>query len=437
MTESHPSGQETASHITPCIYSHVSTYRSLHLELHLYSPSLKVDTRGPIAVFSNHDDIGGKVVLDCPGHQTGKLALTVEGSIIYPMQSDSPYSEIRRHVFYSHSHVISVASEESSRFAFRDAFMKRRPSSSNLNFKPGSIERSFPFHFPLSQGSHPKQELPSTFTSQWDGERPLVMTSEVSYKMIVTWEPDSLSDQPSQLEIPFILQQDAEFHSLDSNSTEDAWLEIPLLTERPMPVRLAIALPSSTSFSRKSSVPYYVVFTTTPRSPSTAKEIAADSTIYVALTRQIVINEPQTMMQLTPPSSPSTSEEGETSPRRLLRRVAKSSPRLNRKRRIDEIFDKPLPELPMKACFSESKTIYNDFFVGFPKRPRHRCEKGKHPTLAEQSALPDGLLKSKIALDADMLPSVDWVGVSVKYYLEISVSIGQDDWRARIPIRVF
>ena len=57
-------------------------------------------------------------------------------------------------------------------------------------------------------------------------------------------------------------------------------------------------------------------------------------------------------------------------------------------------------------------------------------------------------------LDKNMLPSIDWAGLSVKvrlfrrigedpahmtipqYFLEVSVLFGQDECRARIPIRI-
>ncbi|KAJ6481907.1 hypothetical protein C8R45DRAFT_314523 [Mycena sanguinolenta] len=44
--------------------------------------------------------------------------------------------------------------------------------------------------------------------------------------------------------------------------------------------------------------------------------------------------------------------------------------------------------------------------------------------------------KSKILLHRDMLPSIDWAGVSVKYYMDISVLFGQDELRARVPLRI-
>ncbi|TFK21144.1 hypothetical protein FA15DRAFT_672858 [Coprinopsis marcescibilis] len=440
-TVSHPSVHDSSSSrmIPQAVYSHVSTYRSVQLELQLYSPSLKVDARGPIAVFNNHDEIGGKVVLDCPASDTGRLTLSIEGAFTYPSHWDGEtYSEPRRNVFFTHSHIISVSNEGSSRFTFRDAFMKRRPSASHLRLSSPSVERSYPFQLPIPQGSHPGQELPPSFTSL-DSKRgsSLVISSDISYKILATWEPDNLEMPPSYLEIPVILQHDPDFQSEDAH--DDVWLEMPLITERPMPVRLAVALPKSVTFCRRSSIPYFVVFTTHPRSPAMTKEIAADSTISVALIRQIVINEPQSMMSITPPSSPS-GEDGESSRHNFLRLVAKSGPRLisGRKRGYEEMQDKPLPDIPpSRTAFSESKTIYREIFVGFSKRPRRRCEDGKHPSLEEQTALPDGLHKSKISLDADMLPCIDWAGVSVKYYLDVSVSIGQDDWRARMPVRIF
>lgn len=53
---------------------------SLKLEMQLYSPSLKVreDGRGgPIAVFSAHDQVRGKVSLDASCYHSGRLTIAV------------------------------------------------------------------------------------------------------------------------------------------------------------------------------------------------------------------------------------------------------------------------------------------------------------------------------------------------------------------------
>lgn len=207
------------------------------------------------------------------------------------------------------------------------------------------------------------------------------------------------------------------------------------------------------------------MFTTTPRSSALAKEIAADATISVSLLRQVTITETSALPP-TPPITPSSSSESSIEiPRsKLLKRVVKSAqPRMLRTARGLEdlaelpppIIDKPLPRLPTQTAFSESCTLQNSMCIGFPKRPRHRCDSQSHPSLDAYASLPDGLHKGKIHLSKDMLPCIDWSGVSVKvrtsgppvdtrltnrdsqYYLEVSVLIGQDDLRARIPIRIF
>jgi len=55
--------------------------------------------------------------------------------------------------------------------------------------------------------------------------------------------------------------------------------------------------------------------------------------------------------------------------------------------------------------------------IGFPKRPRIQCDNQRHPSLETVAALPDGLHKTRISLDKDMIPSIDWAGVSVKVFL--------------------
>ncbi|TEB19162.1 hypothetical protein FA13DRAFT_1647360 [Coprinellus micaceus] len=442
MTESLPSPSEATprSMMPLAISSHVSTYRASHIELQLYSPSLRVSAQGPIAVFSDHDQLCGRVVLDHQAHHTGKLILSVEGCFLYSGQVASLPSEPTKHVFCRISHTIDVAPPlpTTSGFTFRDVFgMRRAPSSSHLSLKSVSTERSYPFQLSLPQGSKPGEEMPPSFISQTLGGNPMTTTCEISYKFFLTWHPELFAEPPSCLEVPIVIESERDFQSKDAGlgASGDAWVEMPLVTERTLPMKAAIALPTSVSFCRDSSIPYFVVFSTTPRSRSLAREIAADSTIAISLVRQTVIQQPQMTFPLTPPPSPI--KEG---PSRILRRVAKSNPRLKRKRSAvdeDEFRHKPLPDIPLRTCFQENKTIYSDFLLGFPKRPRHFCEPGAHPSLEAQTSLPDGLLKGKIPLHKDMLPCIDWPGISVKYYLDVSVINGIDDLRARIPVKIY
>jgi len=102
---------------------------------------------------------------------------------------------------------------------------------------------------------------------------------------------------------------------------------------------------------------------------------------------------------------------------KLLKRATKTvTPAVVRAPRTPEepfattVSYKPLPELP-EVFFSETRTIKTQVNIGFPKRPRNpggpKC----------QARLPDGLYKGKIKLSKDMLPGVDWPGVSVKVSL--------------------
>jgi hypothetical protein len=59
----------------------------------------------------------------------------------------------------------------------------------------------------------------------------------------------------------------------------------------------------------------------------------------------------------------------------------------------------------------ETRTLNTQVHIGFPKRPRRvNCPK-------TQAHTPDGLYKGEIHLPKDMLPGVDWPGVSVKVSL--------------------
>ncbi|KDR80312.1 hypothetical protein GALMADRAFT_242672 [Galerina marginata CBS 339.88] len=448
-SDSSRSSRSALKYVPVSIYSHVSTYRSSKVELQLYSPSLKVheDGRGPIAVFGDHDQVTGKVTLDSSCHHTGRLTISIEGSISYvpPKNLDEPATSTtpRTHVFLSSTTTIAISNSEgsSSRSVFRDAFIRRRPSSSSINLiAAASSERSHPFAFSLPQSTRSGEEMPATFTSSKEPSSPDYF--EVVYKVVADWDPSDTSEALSHLEVPFLIQPDTDFQCADaSTTTPESWLEMPLKSDRPIPVRCAITLPTSVTFSRSSSIPYFVVFTTTPRSPELAKEIAADATISVSLIRQIVLTD-QSSLPPTPPLTPSSDESDTFSRPKILRRVAKSQPRLSRFRRTSEgtisfTRDKPLPEIPIiTKSFSDTRTVQNDMCIGFPKRPRQQCDKQSHPSLETIAALPDGLHKTKIPLNKDILPCIDWAGVSVKYYLDVSVLLGPDDLRARIPIRI-
>ncbi|KAF5345943.1 hypothetical protein D9758_011433 [Tetrapyrgos nigripes] len=465
-------------------YPHVSNYRNMAMEVRVWSPSVKVV--GPDSslapVFGDGNKVEGTITLDSKCSSTGRLVVTVgfalcyyeklkiephkiEGTFHYN-KPDSDGSERQKHVFFSSSNSIPVMPGPDSflnmappsRSTMTFGRLKRRPSATSLNALPSPTTttyslgvRTYPFSFDLPRGWRSGEELPPSFTSSYSPSQSDAGASSsksnvkaaagsfgVGYRISVSWEPYEASEIPSFLDVPIHYHSDPDFQSLDGTD-DKSWLEMPLRSERPMPFRCAVTLPTSVTFSRTSSIPYYVVFTTTPRNPVLTREIASDATISVTLMRQITVTQPSTFPP-TPPQTPSSSsgceESGPLSSRgKLLNRVKNGpwSPRTG----SDENFDKPLPRLPMHSVFKEVRLLHTSICIGFPKRPRQHPRKGeKHPTLDTQTALPDGLHKAKFVLNNDMLPSIDWSGVSVKYYLDVSVLVGQDDVRARIPIRV-
>ena len=129
----------------------------------------------------------------------------------------------------------------------------------------------------------------------------------------------------------------------------------------------------------------------------------------------------QATLPPSPPQTPSGSSEeggsgGDFSKVNLFKRVA--APLMPRSARSPceayEIREKPLPRLPTQTVFSDTCTLQTSMCIGFPKRPRQQSEGKNHPSLDTQSSLPDGLLKTKMLLDRQMLPSIDWAGLSVK-----------------------
>ncbi|KAI3608216.1 hypothetical protein WG66_006559 [Moniliophthora roreri] len=461
---------------TTAAYPHVSVHRSLQLEARIHSPSVKVVSpqgkRIMTPVFGDGDKVGGTVALDPSCAQSGRLSISIEGAFLFTesetqeqIGGTSINADRRKHIFFSSARTIHVSPSSEflpMRTSFKDALsstIRRRPSASSLNLKQNpNGDRVYPFEFDLPRGCRSGEELPPTFKASsaptaTHADRDLPsgsggsnVTSSgsfgVEYKISVAWEPTDASEYPSFLDVPIYYYSDADFQSVDCSPKEhSSWLEMPLRSDRPMPFRCAITLPTSVTFSRTSSIPYYVVFTTIPRSLTLTREIASDATISVTLLRKITVTE-QSSLPPTPPQTPSSASEESDSPRgNLLKRVVRSragSFTWSPKTPADEAFDreKPLPRLPMHTVFTESRPLHTSICIGFPKRPRHQAGPEKHPTLDSQAALPDGLHKAKFVLSKNMLPSIDWSGVSVKYYLDVSVLVGQDDVRARVPIRV-
>ncbi|KXN92145.1 hypothetical protein AN958_09237 [Leucoagaricus sp. SymC.cos] len=411
------------------IYSHVTTYRSVQLELQLYSPSLKVKdgSRGPLAVFSQNDKVSGQVYLDSSCHHTGRLSVTLEGAFYYEEDEKSKQDEttflqapLSKYVFLSSTTHINVcpANDNLPLLSFQTSFMKRRPSASCLCQGPGSSKRSHPFSFELPRSCRTGEELPSSFSPSQDAKQ-ISKSVSVMYKILAHWEPSESLDNSSSLEVPIIIQADKDFQSIDASpKSQESWTEMPLKAERPVPFRCAVTLPSSITFLRSSAIPYFVVFTTTPRSPSLAKEIAADASISVLLIRQVTVTE-QACLPPTPPITPSSDDlDSPTSRPRLLRKVTRTVQHQRQRSARPDLSpdprDKPLPELPTQT-FSETRTIRNDMCIGFQKRPRHQCDPGGHPPLDAQMALPDGLHKAKIALNNDMMPCIDWTSSGLEF----------------------
>ena len=271
------------------------TCSSSKIELQLYSPSLKVyseNGRGPMAVFSHHDQVGGKVTLDPSCGPTGRLAISVrlyfssakvcmtysgkvEGSFLYrpPVNLDevqstpTPLADVQTITFMESTTTIVLSNSDSSqpRSMFRDAFIKRRPSISGISnsVTASSTERTHPFTFSLPQSPRSGEEIPATFASSGGPSDPDYF--EVIYKVVADWEPSDSSERPSRyvfgitfvyfradfslvsLEVPFILQPDAEFQCADASGTApESWLEMPLIADRPIPVRCAVSIHTET-----------------------------------------------------------------------------------------------------------------------------------------------------------------------------------------------
>ncbi|KIK92585.1 hypothetical protein PAXRUDRAFT_146998 [Paxillus rubicundulus Ve08.2h10] len=443
--------------------SHTSSFRSLFLNMQIYSPAVEMvqqpGTEYIVSrpVFWDYDRVEGKVVLDPSCSQSGRLTISIEGAFEYSsvkdnLDDDYPHSPIvikHRHAFLSSSTVIPISATADPRSAIREVFsVRKRPSTSNLSSRAC---RSCEFSFEIPRGSRLGEDMPPTSTSTTlvenaQGRWSYMEKAEIMYQVIAVWEASDGSENQTRLEAPILFQPDTNIQASDGSAIEpESWLEIPLKSERPIPFNCAVTLLRPRRFSRRSCIPYFVVFKTAPKSLCLTKEISADATIAVSLIREITTNPQNPQLLPSPPETPPASDEsdGLSSPPvtryRLLRRSAKPStppvfvfrtPRTPEEPCTATEKYKPLPELPQQS-FSETRILQTRVFIGFPKRPMTR------PDPHSQHNLPDGFYKGELQLSKDMLPGVNWPGVSVKYYLDVSVLFGQDDVRARVPIGVY
>ena len=205
-----------------------------------------------------------------------------------------------------------------------------------------------------------------------------------------------------------------------------------------------VTLPNPASFSRNSQIPFFVVFTTQPRSRALCREIAADATIAVSLLRKVTVNieRPCTIVS-SPYVAPVTRQKCQGPPSAwnmgsnleevdsrstattILKRMVKSAPPLLTKSSSyndirsafstnKELPPLPPPSPPSAVAYAETRTLETRMSIGFPKRPRNACAPNEHPSLEVHTALPDGLYKGKINLSPQLLPSIDWAGLNVK-----------------------
>ncbi|KAH7886830.1 hypothetical protein F5I97DRAFT_2018745 [Phlebopus sp. FC_14] len=431
--------------------------------MRIYSPSIKMvnqsgeGTATSRPVFSEHDRVEGRVILDPSCSQNGRLTISFEGVFEFSTaksHEDGSYSynptvAHHRHVFLHSSAVTPVTCTPETRSAIREAFgVRKRPSVTNLS---GPLSRSCKFSFELPQGSRSGEAMPPTFRTETvvastRGGQSYMEKAEVTYRISAIWEASDGSEAHAILEAPILLQPDDDFESLDGSSRKtDSWLEMPLKSERLIPFQCAVALPRSLSFSRSSSIPYFVLFTTNPKSCCLAKEIASDATVVVLLVRKVTIRSRLPRPTTPSPESPSQNEESDTSAAlgtsrpRFLKKNKTAPATIHIRRTPQEEVVAPAtcqlrPSEATSESYPDARTLQTQISIGFPKRPRIRTG----PKIPEaQHNIPDGLYKGKLQLSEDMLPSVDWPGISVKYYLDVSVLFGQDEVRAAVPIRLF
>ena len=469
-----------------------------------------------LPVFSDRDEVSGVVLLD-PHYFTSSGCLTItvrffctafllcltcnlqlDGKFV--ISHTTPHDGRRRgtqqHTFLTSSQIFYTveANSTQSRMTLRETLANTvrqkpwRPRANSVASNNGFPPNLFPFKFDIPQGQR-GQEMPPSFsisslTGNPDDGAQYPEDAEVSYTITAVWEAASGSDRALcvllhflqmtvqwltpkfSVEAPIILHPETEFDIVDGSSKPQAWLELPLRTDRPrVPFQCAVSfcslsgscivltprkitLPDPASFSKHGKIPFFVVFTTQPRSRALCREIAADATIAVSLLRKVTVNieRPCTIVS-RPYSAPVTNHKGPPSAWNMgsnidevdsrptttgiLKRMVKSAPpRLAKSPSLNDLrlassINKGLPPLPSSSptgavAYAETTTLQTRMTIGFPKRPRSACARDEHPSLEAHAALPDGLYKGKIHLNPQLLPSIDWAGLNVKvsYYCQ-------------------
>ncbi|KAJ6457970.1 hypothetical protein C8R45DRAFT_880159 [Mycena sanguinolenta] len=410
-------------------FARVSSFLSPEFEVLLYSANVRMESTSwassrSIPIYGDHDVVRGRIILgsNCV---SGRVILNISGTFLTMQQDDAGRTGKHKHIFFSESETIDVTSDSDTPRKLVRQSRQSRAASGVVDAET----RAFPFTFNLARDRQPGEILPTTTDSKSSA-------IEVTYKVTAAWEPLKLTQKPALLVFPIIVQPQ-DLNSMDDNS----WIEMPLKCQRPVPVHCAVTLPKSLTFPRASFIPFFVVFTTTPRSSSLAREIAGDATITISVSSEICVleesNPPNPITRTV--SNESTNSDSRFS--RLTSSVFKGLKSKSSSASLQSVSRStpttPLPRVSRRKAFFETQTVHHGISIGFPKRPRQVSSGGKaHPSLEEVQLLPDGLYKDKIPLGRNLLTSFNWGGVSVKYYFEVSVLLGQDELTAKILLRI-
>ncbi|THH12127.1 hypothetical protein EW145_g194 [Phellinidium pouzarii] len=301
-------------HTVNITYPKASVFKSNELTMTINSQTVRVVRKTGedgirLPVFGDHDHVTGSITLDpqnCAA-EFGRLTVTIEGVFEYV----SPMSATKagptqitpgkyRHIFYKDSAVIplSASPRTPTRSALRSAMATLRRVTSRERILRPSLKRARSVETGLANSHKHGQSCSSTSSASSNSSSSSGCQSD---RTSVTWSEESDSPYSTSSASPRTFNFDFELCRPENTGDElpptfslsnvvSAGVRGRVYSENAdvgYRVRALWESLDGNNTQFQSSIPYFVVFTTKPRSRTLAAEIMADATIAVSLVRRV------------------------------------------------------------------------------------------------------------------------------------------------------